>query len=91
MHKRLMILCSIAINWLLMAIYCRIERKIDNKKFVRDETNKLKTDNSKIQNKIFFKSIYNWINAYIYGWVRYNTLLTGYIPSYRIQKSLFSY
>ena len=73
MHKRLMILCSIAINWLLMAIYCRIERKIDNKKYVRDETNKKKTDKSKIQNKIYFKSIYNWINAYIYGWVRYNT------------------
>ena len=91
MHKRLMILCSIAINWLLMAIYCRIERKIDNKKFVRDETNKLKTDNSKIQNKIFFKSIYNWINAYIYGWVRYNTLLTGYIPSYRIRKLFYKY
>lgn len=80
----------IYLNWFLMAIYCRIERYIDNKKFLREAHEKSNT-NEIVVNESNVKKIYHWLNAYIYGWVRYNTLLTGYIPSYRFRKLLYRY
>lgn len=79
-----------------MAIYCRLQRKIDKRKYEQslgsEEAKKNNTDNEYygLEEKISSaKMIYRWVNAYVYGWVRYNTMLTGHIPSYRIRKILY--
>lgn len=78
----------ILLNWLLIAIYCRIEKYIDNKKFAREA--KQESNIGMISEKeSIVKKIYHWVNAYIYGWVRYNIILTGHVPSYRIRKLFY--
>lgn len=80
----------ICLNWFLMATYCRIERYIDNKKFMREAQERPNTNEIVIKESNI-KKIYHWLNAYLYGWVRYNTLLAGYVPSYRFRRLLYRY
>lgn len=87
------ICCILFINWLLMALYCRFQKKIDNKKFARIDMQRNRSDSKDNEGvhspKSIAKKLYHWLNSYVYGWVRYNILITGHVPSYRIRKLLY--
>lgn len=84
------IIFIMCINWLLITVYCRIERIIDKKKFQREA--KLGNISTNLNsNSSLIKVIYQWINSYVYGWVRYNIILIGHLPSYRIRKLFYRY
>ena len=81
------ILCFLLTNWTFMAVYCRVERKIDNQKFLREDS--FMQSNNETKKGGVVKRLYHWINAYLYGWVRYNVLIVGHIPSYTIRKLFY--
>lgn len=82
----IVIICVMVVNWFWMAVYCRVERKIDNKKLLRVHSY---NSEDKTAKESTIKQVYHWLNAYLYGWVRYNILLAGHIPSYRIRKLFY--
>jgi len=87
------IISILIINWLCMAIYCRLQRKIDNRKFDKIASSpkgNIEVDSNEGEKKdSVVKRIYQWLNSYLYGWVRYNILLTGHLPSYRVRKLFY--
>ena len=81
---------ALVVNCILIGIYCRIERKIDLRKFAREK--KVQPQNTeKLIKESIVKRFYHWINSYMYGWVRYNILLTGHVPSYKVRFLLYKY
>lgn len=90
MHTVLILISVLIINWILIAIYCRIARIIDQRKFKREE-DMIFTNKDIPTKESLIKRSYHWLNAYFYGWVRYNILITGHIPSYSIRKLFYRY
>lgn len=66
-----------------------MERKKAKKNANRQE-DKIQCD-SDIEHISICKRMYQWINSYLYGWCRYNIILTGKIPSNRLRKLLYKY
>lgn len=80
----------VLLNSLLLFIYCRLERIIDDKKFARTSD----YNNNEIiqqQSKNITKSIYHYLNSYLYGWMRFNIILVGKIPSYRLRNIIYRF
>lgn len=85
----LLILFTFA-NSLLLFVYCRLERIVDEKKFVRiSKYNTKDSIQTQTQTKSIIKRVYHYINSYLYGWMRFNVILVGKIPSYRIRNLLY--
>lgn len=91
MKNNLIIISTIMfLNWILIAIYCRIERFIDERKFKRESTMSVQSNLNDNEEEIsVVKQLYYWGNSYFYGWVRFNVLVLGYFPSYRIRKIFY--
>lgn len=90
--KKFVVIATILffINIIIISVYCRAARIIDLRKFSRESSEKFKNSYSTSVEPPL-KRLYHFINAYIYGWVRYNILITGNIPSYRIRKLIYKY
>lgn len=87
----------IAINFGFLAVYCRIQRKADCVlKTTQEGTGQESTDKGTNSAKrsgflIFLKKVYWEIMPYAYGWMRYNIIQVGKIPSHRIRNLLMRY
>ena len=82
-------------NTLFLKIYCIIEAKIENQYKNAHESNSASDKNSQNSKKgtiiIKLKSVYKYLDRYMYGWMRYCIICTGKIPSNRIRKLLYKY
>lgn len=87
------ILIVLLINMICISMYCRVERYIDEKKIERESKRGggIQMENPNSLREPFIKRIYHWINAYVYGWVRYNILIVGHLPSYRLRNFLYRF
>lgn len=83
------------LNLIWLAVYCRLEAKVDNLK--TKSTRPRGSDESAIIEKrqkgaiYLIKEIYKKLDKYFYGWMRYCIIGTGKIPSNRIRKILYKY
>lgn len=74
------------LNLLPLAIYCRQAEKIDRK----SKTNRPKSGEEQIEEfSLPQKSIMQSINQYLYGWMRYSSILVGRFPSNRVRNWIF--
>lgn len=84
----ILIILIVAIEWILLALYCRIQYKLDKKKTIL----KKKQGNNQIdsfQKRSVLKKIYHFINGYLYGFMRYKIIRVGHIPSHMIRNVLY--
>lgn len=85
-------LCMIVLSILLTLIYCCVQEKID--RYKANNSDQLKSENiiQEQQSHVSVeKRIYRYIQSYARGFVRYQLILTGKIPSNRIRKVLYKY
>lgn len=91
----LVILLLHFINLVWLAVYCRIEAKIDNiKKKTVSASASAASESAGNRRKgkwYLLKEIYKKLDHYFYGWMRYCIIKTGKIPSNRIRKILYKY
>lgn len=94
------ILILVVFNSIFLGVYCRFSEKMDKRSEQKRQEciikkNKSKVDSKEISgfsNSKFRKNIaklYFSINSYTYGWMRYNIVITGKIPSNRIRNLLY--
>lgn len=84
---------------ILMIGYCAIAEKMDKRYFAKRAAavikNKKKQAEDHDLNRVGIRGkiteIYRYINAYLYGLMRYNLLLVGKIPSHTIRYLLYRY
>ena len=84
------ILLLIIIKWGLLALYCRIQCKLDAKRYhMKQENNNKENDRADDSKISFAKKIYHFINGYVYGYMRYKVIKVGHIPSHRIRNIIY--
>lgn len=94
MHVLFCMIIVLAVNWIAIFAYCSLQRfleKVKNPK--QDDMNLENTHSNKILYKRvgLLKKLYQIVNRYVYGWVRYNIILAGHIPSYTIRKLFYKF
>jgi acetyltransferase-like isoleucine patch superfamily enzyme len=82
------------LNLVWLAIYCRIEGKIDRKRIaLKSEEGKAQSEGSAITQQLTKHTMllraYKHLNSYLYGWMRYSILLIGRIPSNRCRNWVY--
>lgn len=96
----MIIIIVFAANLLLLSVYTRLapalEQRARNRKNCaqRPDGEKRDTDAPKIKPKktlkqAFVHAVFSVLDHYMYGWMRYNIILTGHIPSNMIRKILY--
>lgn len=79
----------IVLNNIFIMIYCILQEIKDNKK---EEYNHDAAGGDGEDESIgTLRKLYRWLNAYLYGWMRYNIIKTGNIPSYRLRLFFYKY
>ena len=86
------------INTIFLVVYCRLAEKID-RKLNSNNTNDGRTMESKQEESKSEKSnksnlkglLYNKLNGYCYGWMRYCIVKVGHFPSHRIRNLLYRF
>ncbi len=79
------------INLLLLSAYCRFAVKVERKKKTGNkdllDVENIKNMKDPVENKS--KSIFQRMNQYLYGWMRYSSILVGRFPSNRVRNWIF--
>lgn len=85
------ILTLFLVNSVWLAVYCRLEAKID--RMQEPAASGGGTAAAALENKGRFfhllKELYKYLDHYFYGWMRYCILQVGHIPSNRIRNFLY--
>lgn len=87
------ILIVLIINNIFIMLYCILQEIKDKKLDEKKQTSNL-NDNShsdELEQVSTGRRIYRWLNAYLYGWMRFNIIKVGNIPSYRIRKFFYKH
>lgn len=88
--KILIILISIwCIEQLYMAIYTRFERSIADRKERSYQELKSEKQEPKQEKVSFIRRGYHWFERFSYGFMRYNLICVGKIPSYSLRRMLY--
>lgn len=78
------------LNIIVLFMYCVLQGKMDNRSNKGQQKNEQQKSHDKEEVSIY-KRAYRWLNAYLYGWCRYNIILVGKIPSNRIRRLFYKY
>lgn len=81
----------IIINSAFLAVYCRVQERLDIKQKERKSQKQSKGESEMKQQKSFALKMYWWLYGYVYGWMRYCIICAGKIPSNRIRNFLFRF
>ena len=76
-------------NVLFLSIYCRLKKKSDVKRLSQNANNSIEKGVQSKAKKGFLKSTKEKMDPYFYGWMRYQTIVCGKIPSHRIRNFLY--
>jgi acetyltransferase-like isoleucine patch superfamily enzyme len=90
------ILIIFVLDFCFLAVYCRLERKLEIRRKARknDKTVTSNNENDKraTNNKVnIFKKAFGFLEPYFYGLMRYSTIIVGKIPSHRIRNFFMRY
>ena len=81
----------LVLNLLLLHIYCRVHRMLDRRQ--TDKPMGLDVDPSLTEplqtKKSFVKRCWGLLQPYLYGWMRYSTIMFGKLPSNRLRNFIF--
>lgn len=72
---------------MILAVFCRIQNVLERKK--ANIKIKNSSDSSASNKLLLIKKSYRFMNSYLYGWMRYQIIMVGKIPSYRARNFLY--
>lgn len=91
-HLLLTVILLIVIDLFVLFVYCRLMKKLDGKRiFDNSKNNNISQVEALDNKKRFIKNVFELVNPYLYGWMRFSTLLVGKIPSHRIRNLVMHY
>lgn len=90
----LIIVCFTILNTAFLAIYCRLERFLERRREKRNNEVHLENQGSNPQptnKRSFIKRLFSFLEPWLYGWMRYSTILVGKVPSHRLRNLIMRY
>ena len=81
------------LDLLFLTAYCWMKRKLDGKKRLgkAEQPDQCDSVASAAPKKNGFKKLLGNLEPYLYGWMRFSTVMFGKLPSYKLRNIIFHY